>query len=123
MELQRIAEPAPEPPAGESWRPDGVPFPDDTPRAGTDRYVAVDRLDEDGATLIVAPWPVVDPRTRRLSFLPDDARPSRRPPAASRSPPATNGRPRSWPSPRSRRASTASAALAAAAASSPDPSA
>jgi len=74
MEHQRIAEPAPEPDAGQSWRPDGVPFPDDTPHAGTDRYVAVDRLDEDVATLIVAPWPVVDPRTGRLAFLPDDER-------------------------------------------------
>jgi hypothetical protein len=56
------------------WRPVGVPFPDDAPQAATDRYVAVDRVDEDVATLIVAPWPVVDPRTGRLAFLPDDAR-------------------------------------------------
>src|SRR4029079_13875176 len=74
MEQQRIAEPAPEPDNGQSWRPDGVPFPDGTPDAGPDRYVGADRLDEDVATLIVAPWPVVDPQTGRLAFLPDDAR-------------------------------------------------
>src|SRR4029078_9546081 len=74
MEQQRIAEPAPEPDNGQSWRPDGVPFPDGTPHAGTDRYVDVDRLDADVATLIVSPWPVVDPQTGRLAFLPGDER-------------------------------------------------
>jgi len=74
MEQQRIAEPSPEPESGGPWRPDGVPFPDDAPQAATDRYVAVDRVDEDVATLVVAPWPVVDPQTGRLAFLPDDAR-------------------------------------------------
>src|SRR4029079_4483262 len=74
MDHQRIAEPAPEPDNGQSWRPDGVPFPDGTPHAGTDRYVAVHRLDEDRAPLIVAPWPVVDPQTGRLAFLPGDER-------------------------------------------------
>src|SRR4029079_6821332 len=122
MEQQRIAEPAPEPDNGQSWRPDGVPFPDGTPHAGTDRYVAVDRLDEDVATLIVAPWPVVDPPTGPLTALPGAARPPRRRPAGSRSCRAPSGRPRSWTPRRCRRASTASVAPAAAAASSPDPS-
>jgi hypothetical protein len=74
MYEQRVAEPEPNPQAGATWRPDGVPFPDDAPDPVADRYVAIDRLDEDAATLIVAPWPVVDPETGRLAFLPDDAR-------------------------------------------------
>src|SRR5262245_56058936 len=66
---QRIAEPTPAPETGDPWRPEGVPFPDGSPDTAADRYVAVDRLDEEIATLIVAPWPVIDPETGRLAFL------------------------------------------------------
>jgi hypothetical protein len=90
--------------AGQSWRPDGVPS-----RRHPRRYRSLRCRrppDEDVATLIVAPWPVIDPQTGRLAFLPDDERTTA----------VVDIR-------RCRRASTASAAPATAAASSPDPSA
>jgi hypothetical protein len=71
---QRIAEPAAEPRTGRAWRPDGVPFGRDEPDTATDRYIAVDRLDDNVATLDVAPWPTVDPSTGRLRFEPADDR-------------------------------------------------
>ena len=69
MYEQRIPEPAPEREAGVAWHPDGVPFRGVDPAAG-DWYVAIDRIDDGVATLDVAPWPIVDPGTGRLSFEP-----------------------------------------------------
>ena len=69
MYEQRIPEPAPEREAGTLWRPEGVPFRGVAP-AAADRYVAIDRIDDGVATLDVAPWPIVDPGTGRLSFVP-----------------------------------------------------
>ena len=65
---QRIAEPAPERAGATAWRPDVVPFDADAPDPAQDRYVAVDRIDEDVATIVVARWPSVDQATGRLTF-------------------------------------------------------
>jgi hypothetical protein len=69
---------APEPPAphreGRPWSAPGTPIADGEAPGPSDRYVAIDRIDDGVATLAVAPWPTVDPVTGRLVFFPADDR-------------------------------------------------
>jgi len=63
----------PEPPSAESrgrlWRPVQTPLASrEQAPAETDRYVVIDRIDDDVVTLAVAPWPTIDPDTGRLRF-------------------------------------------------------
>jgi hypothetical protein len=77
---QREPEPAASaarPARGHAWRPAATPLESGDPEPTTaDRYVAIDRIDDDVVTLAVAPWPIVDPDTGRLLFLPRDERTS-----------------------------------------------
>lgn len=53
------------------WRPAESPLADGGREpAPDDRYVAIDRIDDDVVTLAVAPWPTVEPATGRLDFGP-----------------------------------------------------
>jgi hypothetical protein len=74
---QRAPEPPARPVRGHPWRPAATLLEAGDPEPiESDRYVAIDRIDDDVATLAVAPWPIVDPDTGRLLFLPREQRTS-----------------------------------------------
>jgi hypothetical protein len=79
MYEQRTAEPpaAFEREPHRAWQPPAMPVAPDFALDGTERYVAVDRIDEGLAILSIAPWPMVDPETGRLTFGPADDRETR----------------------------------------------